>query len=1606
MMGSELDQALGPCRRRTRSRLRLQRRWPWRLGRLVPWGACSLFIGLVLAGLATGRTRAQTYEIRRLAPPADTFRPGETAALSPLVVNNRGEILIDNAAENSTSTRQKGAVMARWSVGAGSAISYRRIVASVAKNPSDLTWNKSALTLVDLADDGTALGWETYEGLENATWENAGADRVQELGLFHDLVVLGPDGTVPRRLGMHTYVRQLWNNVIRTPPVAIAVNNRGSILGRYRIYHRFDGTEHGGDFVGALFGRASYLRESPRGGASDLNDRGEVIGVLPGDVAAFWSPGFRPLTEVIGYSGSGKVVPAKINNQGEIAGQIAEAGNISKLFLWLPRASYGLGAGLHTLFTVTNTSVQVFDLNDNGALLWTYGTAPNNNAYLWSERRSVPLRQAVPSGSPLLPIRTGVMSLNDLGWISGWAVTGSGQEVVPMVMRPVADAEALLSTNRVRVGEVFTFRLRLRNHLGTPATLGLPIGFRLSGNARFELAGNPSPPAPRVVPAYGSFEIQQPIRALAPGSARWFSQGRLITGGTTNDTLYAYAESIRVLDRADLLIKRGGETDDRYGLNDEYQTVPTGRQVRTNHVTSGEVAEFNVRVQNDDTRSRTFRIRAEEGGASSRWEIRHLLGAQEISATVRGATGHVLPELGPGAVHALTLRLRGTNAVPGDVKRVIYTLEDVSQPGETADAVEAVTALSGSILVNSTGDESDSDPYDGVADVDLGKPGLQTTLRAAIEFANARPGRDRIEFGIAATGNLFEGGVPVIRPRTGLPRVQESVVIDGWTQNPASATPPVVLNGSGIQAAGDLPTAPSAWREWNENPAAAHGLHLIAGDCLVTGLVIQQFPLFGIRFEGEGQVIEGNFIGTDATGSSSRANGMQASLDTGLQQRLVGGGVSGSGSRHRIGGVGARSGNLLSGLSGGYLSLQGGDTLISGPAIELQGDNNEILGNWIGVDRTGDALIGGLAPSRYQAVAGIIVSGNLNRIGGPGPGEGNVIMAVWRHGMSILGDLNRVLGNHVGLGDSGRSLPRSAASDGPDLAGGQVGIEVWGSANDIGGLSPGEGNRVGHALTGVVAGGPFGGDRTRVYGNRIGLEADGRTAAPLEQAGIRLRGARDSEVRSNTVANVIDGNGIEILRESTLEPSGTVVANNRIFSVGQGQSPPNPGLGAGILVESGRGHRLTGNLISDTQYEAIQLHDRLRPLDWTNDEGDTDEGPNRMQNHPVITRARWEPRQGDSVTELDFILRTTRRPQAGAEARYGVEFYVGDRAGLHGSGEAAELLLNQTVPIGATGEYAFTYFLSQPKTRPGQWITATATDPDGNTSMLSPAVLVQGPVDDDADAMSDAVEDGVPGTGGPAGPALAARLPARAGDGNGDGIPDSRQAGVASFPSIAGPWLTLIAPAGASLREVRPMSLPQGQPGPEGIGFPVGWVEFGVSGLVTGSSVEVTLLGHGAGRFDAAYGWGSSQTTSRPQGMVLPTAVDGEAIRVTCRDGGPGDRDAVANGVVRVQLGLARGNEPGPALALTETRWAMGERSDWQLTEGRWGPVVRPVPIISGVLSWPAHATNWWPEQTANPANGADWSWVTGQARVQGDRRVVPHEGPGPVQFFRLRRRP
>ncbi|MGI9544214.1 MAG: DUF7453 family protein, partial [Cyclobacteriaceae bacterium] len=85
------------------------------------------------------------------------------------------------------------------------------------------------------------------------------------------------------------------------------------------------------------------------------------------------------------------------------------------------------------------------------------------------------------------------------------------------------------------------------------------------------------------------------------------------------------------------------------------------------------------------------------------------------------------------------------------------------------------------LVVNSTGDAEDSNPEDGLCDTGgdpiLGRP--ECTLRAAIQEANFRNGKDKISFNIPTAS---ENDPATIVLGSDLPVISESVVVDGTTQ--------------------------------------------------------------------------------------------------------------------------------------------------------------------------------------------------------------------------------------------------------------------------------------------------------------------------------------------------------------------------------------------------------------------------------------------------------------------------------------------------------------------------------------------------------------------------------------------------------------------------------------------------------------------------------------------------------------------------------------------------------------------------------------------------------------------------------------------------------
>ena len=177
-------------------------------------------------------------------------------------------------------------------------------------------------------------------------------------------------------------------------------------------------------------------------------------------------------------------------------------------------------------------------------------------------------------------------------------------------------------------------------------------------------------------------------------------------------------------------------------------------------------------------------------------------------------------------------------------------------------------ALPTTFTVKSTGDENDLDwpggsfdqSEDGRCDVSSAA-GNQCTLRAAIQLSNLMSGADTIAFNIPGTG------LHTITPNSPLPPIfGGEVTIDGYSQPGASANTLAVGNNA----------APKIeLRGANAGPTGEDksGIRLTGWNNVVRGLIINGWAKNGIEVtRANNNAIEGNFIGTNASGTQNTQN--------------------------------------------------------------------------------------------------------------------------------------------------------------------------------------------------------------------------------------------------------------------------------------------------------------------------------------------------------------------------------------------------------------------------------------------------------------------------------------------------------------------------------------------------------------------------------------------------------------------------------------------------------------------------------------------------------------------------------------------------------------
>lgn len=489
--------------------------------------------------------------------------------------------------------------------------------------------------------------------------------------------------------------------------------------------------------------------------------------------------------------------------------------------------------------------------------------------------------------------------------------------------------------------------------------------------------------------------------------------------------------------------------------------------------------------------------------------------------------------------------------------------------------------------------------------------GVVGSLREAITLANVNPGHDHIVFDIP------DSGVQTISPLGELPEITDSLTIDGYSQ--PGASPNTLANGNDAVLLIVLD---------GQNVADVDGLTIRSGGSVIRGLVIQGFT-DGIQIaDGGGNIISGNFIGTDASGQSDVGN-----LDDGVDVNGVGGNViggvtpadrnvisgndsdgvvlSGTGATNNrvegnfVGtkadgldalgndGNGVRIANVTGNTIGG--ATAGARNVISGnlsDGVDIRASGNTVSGNYIGVDVTGTQALGnevfgvGIFANELEPATG-------NVIGGTTAGHANIIGGNFDSGVSIEGTQaqgNRVIGNFIGTNATGTTTIGNLR-DGVKVIGGALNTFVGDVSTGSGNVISGNGSD-GVEITAVG---------TRVLGNVIGLSPDGVTALANVNNGVVLRGEIEAVtgtlIGSGTAGgrNVISGNVSDGVEINGALASGNLVRGNYIgLTMSGAGAVGNQSDGVKIVeapsntiggAEAGQGNVISGNGSDGVQIE-------------------------------------------------------------------------------------------------------------------------------------------------------------------------------------------------------------------------------------------------------------------------------------------------------------------------------------------------------------------------------------------------------------------------------------
>jgi hypothetical protein len=445
-------------------------------------------------------------------------------------------------------------------------------------------------------------------------------------------------------------------------------------------------------------------------------------------------------------------------------------------------------------------------------------------------------------------------------------------------------------------------------------------------------------------------------------------------------------------------------------------------------------------------------------------------------------------------------------------------------------------------------------------------------------------------------------------------------------------------------------------------------------------------------------IVSENYIGVSPSGSTAIPNGW-----SGVE-------CFGGASDNVIGPSNIISGNLNYGVE------------ISQPETAA----NIVQGNIIGLDVTGSTALG----NDYAGV-GIDTGSRSNLIGGSLPGQGNVISGNQSQGVGLDGtgtSGNVVQGNYIGVDATG----------GQAIGNAWAGVQLSSGAatNLIGGEAPGARNVIsGNHGQGILVTGGYT-DANKVLGNFIGLDVRGESAISNAWDGIEINnGPAATQVGGpGGGRNFISGNGIYGIGIDG-SSSGNFIQGNTIgLDAANANAIVNTYAGVAIYINSkfnliGGTTPGTANLIADSAAEGVSVSD-------IGSVGNTVRGnsifgssyaPIALYNNannnilpPVLSAA--------TIT-TNCVVSGTFNGQSGTT--YTLDFYAD--APPAASAQARTWLGSATIP--GTGQSSVFNVALGTHLPAGRSLTATATDPTGNTSALATGIAV---------TLVSSVNDGIP----------------------------------------------------------------------------------------------------------------------------------------------------------------------------------------------------------------------------------------------------------------------